>query len=135
MIGPIFYGDDPSAEVLGELYSHELPGLITKVNDGVQVYYSAAPQISTEVIRGIAARAGVHIYNFRDDVLYANNSFIAVHTAESGTRTLRFPEKTSLFDVYHDKEIARDITHINIDMPNRKTFLYFMGTEEEWRGK
>ena len=134
MIGPIFYGDDPSAEVLGDLYSHELPGLITKKVNGIQAYYSAAPLLSAEVLRGIAARSGVHIYNFRDDVLYANNSFIAVHTAESGTRTLRFPEKTSLYDVYHDREIGRDINHIDIDMANRKTFLYFMGTKEEWNG-
>ena len=30
LVGPVFYGDDPSAEVLGLLYGHDLPGLITK---------------------------------------------------------------------------------------------------------
>ena len=92
-IGPLFYVDDSSADVLGLIYGYDLPGLVSKKINGVQVYYSAAPQISSAVLRGIAVRAGVHIYNFRDDVLYANNSFIAVHTAESGERTLKFPKK------------------------------------------
>lgn len=134
-IGPVLYADDPEAEILGVLYGHGKPGLVMKKIDGMQIYYSSAPLLSSSVLRGIAASAGVHIYNFRDDVLYGNESFIAVHTADSGVRTLKFPVRTSLYDVYGEKEIARDISEIAIDMPVRKTFLYFMGTKEEWEGR
>ena len=134
-IGPLFYGDDPSADVLGLLYGHGTQGLITKKINGVQVYYSAAPYICASVIRGIAYRSGVHIYNNKDDVLYANKSFIALHTAEGGERHLTFPQKTSLYDVYRDKEIARDTYSVDVTLPARETFLYFMGTEKEWREK
>ncbi len=132
LVGPIFYGDDPSAEVLGLLYGHDLPGLITKKIAGVQVYYSAAPQISSAVLRAIATNAGVHIYNFRDDVLYANNSFIALHTATAGKRTLKFPQKTSLYDVYRNFEIARGVKQVTVDLPVRESFLYFRGTKDQW---
>ena len=135
LIGPLFYGDDPSADVLGLLYGHDLPGLITKEINGVQVYYSAAPQISAAVFRGIAARAGVHIYNFRDDVLYANSSFIALHTAEKGERIIKFPKRVNLYDVYHEKEIANNVSEVKIDLPARETFLYFKGIKEEWESK
>ena len=134
-LGPLLYGDDPSADVLGLLYGHGLPGLITKEIDGIQVYYSAAPKLSSPVIRGIALRAGVHIYNLRDDVLYANTSFISLHTAEAGARTIRLPKKTCLYDVYNEKEIARDVSKVTIDLPVRHTVLYFLGTLEEWVGK
>ena len=132
LVGPIFYGDDPSAEVLGLLYGHDLPGLITKEVKGVQVYYSAAPQISSPVLRAIATNAGVHIYNYRDDVLYANNSFIALHTATAGKRKIMFPKKTSLYDVYREREIARDVRQAIVDLPLRETFLYFRGTKDQW---
>ncbi len=132
LVGPIFYGDDPSAEVLGLLYGHDLPGLITKKIAGVQVYYSAAPQISSAVLRAIATNAGVHIYNFRDDVLYANNSFIALHTARAGKRTLKFPRKTSLYDVYRDFKVARGVKQVTVDLPVRESFLYFRGTKDQW---
>ncbi len=132
LVGPVFYGDDPSAEVLGLLYGHDLPGLITKNIAGVQVYYSAAPQISSAVLRGIATNAGVHIYNINDDVLYANNSFIALHTATAGQRSLNFPQKTSLYDVYRDIEIAQDVRQIIVDLPVRESFLYFRGTKYQW---
>jgi len=132
LVGPIFYGDDPSAEVLGLLYGHDLPGLITKNIAGVQVYYSAAPQISSAVLRAIATNAGVHIYNFRDDVLYANNSFISLHTATAGKRTLKFPQKTSLYDVYRNFEIARGVKQVTVDLPVRESFLYFRGTKDQW---
>lgn len=131
-IGPLLYGDDSSAEVLGQLYGHDLPGLIYKEINGIHTYYSAAPLLSSAIIRGIAARSGVHIYNFDNDVLYANASFIAVHTDKSGFRTLRFPEKTSLYDVYQGKQIARDVYEVSINLPVRETFLYFLGTKEEW---
>jgi len=98
----------------------------------VQVYYSAAPQISSPVLRAIASNAGVHIYNFSDDVLYANNSFIALHTATAGRRTLKFPQKTSLYDVYRDIEIARDVRQTTVDLPVRESFLYFRGTKDQW---
>ncbi|MCL5019978.1 MAG: hypothetical protein M1426_05900, partial [Patescibacteria group bacterium] len=131
-IGPLLYGDDPSANVLGLLYGHDLPGLIYKEINGMHTYYSAAPLLSSAILRGIAARSGVHIYNFNDDVLYANASFIAVHTDKSGFRTLRFPGKTSLYDVYQDKQIARDVYEVTVNLPVRETFLYFLGTKEEW---
>lgn len=132
LVGPIFYGDDPSTVVLGRLYGHDLPGLITKNIDGLQVYYSAAPQLTSAVLRGMATTAGVHIYNFRDDMLYANNSFIALHTATAGKRTLKFPQETSLYDVYRDIEIARDVREAAVDLPVRQTFLYFRGTRAQW---
>ncbi len=98
----------------------------------MQVYYSAAPQLTSAVLRGMATTAGVHIYNFRDDVLYANNSFIALHTATAGKRTLKFPQETSLYDVYRDIEIARDVREAAVDLPVRQTFLYFRGTRAQW---
>lgn len=133
MQGPLFYGDDPSADVLGLLYGHDLPGLIRKNINGTDVYYSAAPKICAQVLRGIAANAGVHIYNYNDDVMYFNSSFLAIHTAEAGMRTIRLPRKTGVYDVYNDKVITMNAVKFDVDLPVRNTAIYFLGTEQEWK--
>lgn len=131
-IGPIIVGDDPSAQVLGSLYGVEGQGLITKALDGVQVYFSAAPTLSSPVLRGIAEKAGVHMYASGDDVLYMNKSFLGIHTSRPGKRTLHFPRPTDLYDAYNDKTVATKATNVTLDLPLRHSALYFMGTKQEW---
>ncbi len=131
-IGPVIVGDDPDADVLGTLFGFGEPGLIRKTVDGIDTYFSTAPKLSASVLRAIAERAGAHIYNFSDDVTYVNRSFIGIHTPRSGERILRFPEPTTLYDVYHEKMIAADVVNVTIDLPARETMLYFMGNKEEW---
>ncbi|MBN1290443.1 MAG: hypothetical protein JXB48_01270, partial [Candidatus Latescibacteria bacterium] len=131
-IGPIIVGDDPSAEVLGTLYGVEEQGLITKEINGVQVYFSAAPTISQLVLRGIARKAGIHIFASGDDVFYMNRSFLGIHTSRPGKHTLMFPKPTDLYDVYNGKVIAAGETKVNLDIPIRRTLLMFVGTKQEW---
>jgi hypothetical protein len=133
-IGPLIYPKDPKAEVLGLLEGHEVPGLVRKAIDGLDVYYSAAPTVAASVLRTMAARAGAHVYNFRDDVLYVNRSFLALHTASAGVRTLHLPRRTSVYDVYAGTLVARDVVQLDVDLPVRRTVIYFLGSEAEWRG-
>ncbi|MFC1606465.1 beta-galactosidase [Candidatus Latescibacterota bacterium] len=131
-IGPVIVGDDPFAELLGTLYGFGEQGLITKVVNGVQVYFSAAPVISSSVLRGIAEKAGVHIYGKNNDVLYVNKSFIGIHTPRSGERILHFPKPTDLYDVYNNRTVAVQATEVILDLPVRHSVLHFMGTKQEW---
>jgi hypothetical protein len=131
-IGPVMVGDDPSATVLGELYGFGQPGLITKVVNGASSYFSSAPKLPAWLLRGIARKAGVHIYNLQDDALYLNKSFLGIHTARSGKRVIRFPAPVSLFDVYAEKTIASGASQVALDLPARRSALYFLGTEQQW---
>ncbi|MCE5249293.1 beta-galactosidase [bacterium] len=132
-VGPFVIGDDSSADVLGTMYGTDAPGLIMKTIDNVEVYFSSAPLLPESLLRGIAVRAGVHLYSFNDDILYVNASFIGIHTPRSGKRTLRLPRKTDLYDVYNDRVVAEQATTVTLDLPARQTALFFMGSEKEWR--
>ncbi|MCL5019137.1 MAG: beta-galactosidase [Patescibacteria group bacterium] len=134
-IGPVFYGDDPSAAILGALKVNGKPGLITKTVNGIQVYYSAAPLLSAEVLRAIAKKSGVHIYNNRDEVLYVNNSFLTLHTNEASTRTIALPKATDIYDVYEGKTIATNAREITLQLPAKHTIIYFLGSEQEWKNR
>lgn len=134
-IGPIFYGDDSSATVLGTLKVNGKPGLITKTINGIQVYYSAAPLLSASFLRAIAKNSGVHIYNIKDEVLYVNNSFISLHTNEADTRTIVLPKTTDVYDVYEKRTIATNTREITLQLPAKHTVIYFLGSKEEWEKK
>jgi len=133
LIGPLLYPDDPQVEVLGTLEGHGVPGLVLKKVDGVDAYYSAAPTLPSSVLRAMAARAGVHIYDRQDDVVYANSSFLSIHTLGAGVRNIRLPKPTDVYDAYHDTVIAKNATGFDVDLPAKSTSLYFLGSEDAWK--
>jgi len=132
-IGPLLYPDDPDADVLGVLEGYGVPGLVLKKVNGMDVYYSSGLTVPSAVLRAMASRSGVHIYNYQDDVLYANRSFLSIHTASAGARHIRLPERTDVYDVYNDQVVARNTTRFDVDLPVRRTVLYFLGSEAEWK--
>jgi beta-galactosidase len=131
-IGPVIVSDDPSVEVLGTLYGLGEQGLVTKVVDGVQVYFSAAPKISAKVLRSIAEKAEIHIYGTDEDVLYVNRSFVGIHTPRTGKRTIKFPKPTDLYDVYNKRAVSKQATKVMLDLPARHSAIYFKGTKKDW---
>jgi beta-galactosidase len=131
-IGPVLVGEDPEAEVLGELYGFGEPGLIRQEVGGIQTYFSSAPRLPAVLLRAIAAQAGVHIYNEQDDITYVNRSFIGLHTPQSGPRTLRFPAPVDLYDVYQEQVVAANARTVTLDLPARHSALYFRGSRKVW---
>jgi hypothetical protein len=131
--GPVFYADDPEAETLGTIEPIGKPGLVRKYIGGLRVYYSAAPALPAAVLRCMAADAGVHIYNGRNDDIYVNRSFFGIHTDEPGMRNLKFPEPVDIYDVMEDKQLAARVVDLPVNLPGRHTALYFLGSEEEWK--
>jgi hypothetical protein len=56
-------------------------------------------------IRDLARQAGVHVFvdDDHEDVLYANESLIVLHSGSSGRRTLRLPQKCDVTDLVSGK--------------------------------
>jgi hypothetical protein len=132
-IGPLLYPDDPETDVLGIIEGYNVPGLVLKKINGINVYFSSAPAIESDVLRGMALKAGVHIYDYQNDVLYANKSFLSISTGSAGVRNIRLPRLTDVYDVYNDTLIARHVNKFDIDLPEKHSILYFLGSEEEWK--
>jgi hypothetical protein len=131
-LGPVMVGDDPEATVLGRLFGYGEPGLVVKRVNGAQAYFSSAPKLPDWLLRSIATKAGVHIYDPQDDVLYVNKSFLGIQATRPGRRTLRFPAPVDLFDLRAGKTIAQRATSVTLDLPVRYSGLYFLGSEQKW---
>ena len=131
-IGPVMAADDPSAQILGTIYGFDEAGLVYKEIKGVQTYYSASTKLSYDLLRAIAVKSGVHIYNDTDDATYVNKSFVSINTVRGGKRTLSFLNPVNLYDVYNGKVVATNSKQVIVDLPVRTTAMYFIGTKKEW---
>lgn len=79
-IAPMFRVDDPAAKVLG-LYEHDgSPAFARKTKDGWTSCYLGVPFATAELIRGVAAQAGVHIYYDNSEVFgWMNRRYVGLH--------------------------------------------------------
>lgn len=82
---------------------------------------------TADELRRIAKAAGVHIYLDTGDVVYANRSYLCIHTNEGGTKHIRLPHKTPVRDLINNKEISPYTDEFSIEIPAKSTALYLLG--------
>jgi hypothetical protein len=130
-LAPLFHVADPEARELGQVvYSQGncKPGFALKTFPGWTSVYSAAPNVPSSVLRGIARFAGVHIYSDAGDVLYASRRLLGVHTAAGGQRVIRLPAAVEVVhDLFEDKRIAANAAEFEVSLAPASTSLYYVG--------
>ncbi len=126
-IGPIVWVDDPDAVTLGRLIFNNgrcEPGFCAKELDGFNSVYVGAPNVTSDVLRGIARYAGVHIYSESDDVLYANQHYVAVNTAKGGEKKIELPGIFNVRDAFSGELIARSSSGFAVAVNSHSTRLF-----------
>lgn len=133
-IGPIIYSDDPDATTLGRLvYSRGVsrPGFCVKEFKDWTSIFIGAPVVPAVILRNIAKYAGGHLYSESLDTLYANNSFLAIHTNHvSARRIIKLRRRCDVYDVFEKKQIAMNVISFVDNIPARTTKLYYIGKEQ-----
>ena len=138
MIGPHIRIDDSSVEVLGTIVGSGCPGFVRSRKQATCTYFSVSPGLPPSVLRRIADEAGVHIYVGSDEALYANRSFIGLHAAVSGTRTIYVPDRTQnsdLYDLFRSKPISVVEGKAEVELVAGETLLAFRGARADWESK
>ena len=80
---PMLYAKDEGAKHLSYFLTSGFPAVSVKECDGYTSVYSATRYLSSEVVRAIARVAGVHLYLENDDVVYACDRFLTVHSSRT----------------------------------------------------
>ncbi|MBQ6925574.1 MAG: hypothetical protein IJQ73_13115 [Kiritimatiellae bacterium] len=124
---PGFYIDDPGATVLGRYCVDGRPALAMVERDGVRSVYCAARVVAWDLLASLAAFAGCHLFGDRGDVLYANESFVAVHADGDGRRTIRFKRPCSPYEVYEKRFYGNGIEKIDVAMRHGQTLMWSLG--------
>lgn len=154
-VGPIFYVTDSEAVPLGRYTCDGRLGCVVKRFQDWSSVFVGTPFVPPVLLRKIARAAGVHlylderekmsatkmgeaqagwgedIYNFADDILYANRFFLALHSRFAGRREILLPEAVDVYDVFNDRIIEERATGFTVDYPAKFTALYYIG-EKPW---
>ncbi len=115
--------DDPQAVVLGHIEGRKDVALAMKRLKRWTSVYTLNPVLPAVFLRALARRAGVHLYNDRDDTLYASRNYFTLNADSAGERTLRFPEPVNLFDPYTGETIAGGVTEFIRNLRDMETLL------------
>lgn len=121
LFSPVFYADDPDAQVLGTLADNGKPALVDKAWGRGRIVYSSAPMMPGELLCNIARRAGVHLYTDGDDLVYAGGSLVSVTSRQQGRRTIGLPGPTTVCDALTGECLGRNVERVELDMSLHET--------------
>jgi hypothetical protein len=124
--GPVLYPTDGRA--LGWAWSKfggDDTGLALKEMDGWHSLFTTAVPLPASLWRGIARFAGAHVYCEENDVLIADSSIVALHSAKGGPRTLRLPAPRRVTNLISGALLSEYTAEIafNVDAPDTRVFL------------
>lgn len=113
-ISPLAYIQDAAdATVLGYNVAGQKPGLAVKDMGNWTSVYSAAPCLDVQLLRNLMQFAGCHSYcDNSADVIYSSSSYVALHSAAAGEKTIFLPGNYSVYDVFEDMFVSMNTNKI-----------------------
>ena len=114
-------GDNPAGAKLGE-------------GDWASVFVTATP-IPTDLWRNFARYAGAHVYLENNDVILADSSIVAIHSIQSGARTIRLPGRFDVVDLVSGKPVGESIDRIRIQIEAPQTRVFRLIPSDPGKGR
>jgi len=89
------------------------------------VVFTAAVPLPAELLRAFAAFSGTHVYSDSDDdLVFADESLLAIHSARPGRRTFRLPRPARVWDLICDRLHSETTTTITLRIRAPQTVLF-----------
>ena len=129
IINPLYAVSDPQAATIAEYVSTGAVSLAAREHkSGWKSVFFGDPYLTTELLRGLYAYAGVALYDAQDDIVFAGgDGTLTVHGPFTGQRTLSLPRRASVYDVFDDKIIATNTRTFRAFVRARTTRLFLWG--------
>lgn len=128
-LNPAFYIEDEETVTLGRSLSTGKTMLAMTEKDGFTSVYCTAQVLGCDMLMSLAEYAGCHIYSRDEDVLYANENFVAIHASSDGRKTIRFKKPCSPYEVYEKKSYGENVASIEVDMKLGDTLMWYLNGE------
>ncbi len=130
---PVFVPEEPGQEVWGSLTDGGQPGLAVAHKGGWTSVFSSTAMVPASLLRRAFAAAGVHIYLDTDDNVSANASWLSIHAASAGRKTVHLPSAGRVYDVLADKLVSANARSFTTDMGFGTTRIYMLTPPERKR--
>jgi len=129
-VNPVIAPDDPQSVTLGR-YTYFQPSsraaaanaLAIKPMDGWTSIYWGPKVLTARVVRALGNYFGVHIYNWADDLLYANRDFVCIHAYSAGVKRIHLPRAANVVDAFDGLAVGRDVRSFELPMAAGQTRL------------
>jgi len=122
--GQLVSVDDDTAIPLGALEGREDVVLAMKSMPRWTSVYTLNPVLPAAFLRALAVSSGVHIYNQRDDALYANRSYVTLAADQAGPRRIRLPRDSDVFNPFTGKQLWHGVAQFNHDFSAKETMIW-----------
>jgi hypothetical protein len=122
-VSPLFRvkGD---VEVLGRYPDGNTAFAVAKTGKARSVFYGSY-HLDLPLLRKLASLGGVHRYVSSTDPVEANDDFFTLHARFAGKKTVRLPKRTSVYDVFGDRLVAKDVEEFSFDAPLHSSWLFY----------
>ena len=120
---PVLLPDAPTGRVLGVLKSNGRPAVVYDERPKVKLFWSAAPGLPPEVIRSLAATAGVTAVASSNDAVYAGWGYIGIHARRPGPRRVRPPRPCAMRDLIGGRSWPKGTREVTCDLEAGETAI------------
>lgn len=122
--------ENQDMEVLGRYCIDNRPALVMKKLDkGYTSVYCASHVLRNELLMSLAEYSGCHIYNYNDDVIYADENFVCIHANFSGKHTIHFKKECDPYEVYEKKSYGKGVKQLEVDLKFGHTYMFYLNGE------
>jgi hypothetical protein len=121
-------------EVWGRCPDTDQPVFVRRQMENWVSWYTVTSVLPPKLYRFLALEAGVHVFNQRDDTLYANRSFLTVHANGNGPRTLRFPGPATVADAISGESLLQGGREVEISLQHGETRILRWAVSESSAG-
>jgi hypothetical protein len=112
-------------EVLAEWAEGSAVSLARSTRLGFPSVFNAGPLLPESILHKLAGQAGVHGYAAPKNLVYANDVFMAVHTASAGPCEIRLRRAARVYDLWSEQWLTDGpVTQLTFDGPAQQTLLW-----------
>ena len=116
--------EDKRAGALGTLEGRREVALALRSMPGWTSVCTLNPVLPATFLRALARHAGVHLYNDRDDTLYASRSFLTLAADAAGRRRLQLPRRCDVFDPFTGERLWRGVKTFEREFQAKETVIW-----------
>ena len=111
------------AKVLASFEKGGGPAVLYDELGGWRLFWSAAPGLPPEVLRGLADLAGIPVVCRSNDAVYAGHGFIGIHATQAGSKSVTLPHPGRTVDLLTGRTWPKSAHTITLSMEAGETVI------------
>ncbi len=129
ILTPVFYLDEgengnvAGVRVFGR-YANGRAGAWFREGKPYRRVYLGALAAPPSLLRNLARMAGVHVYVDTDDVVEADQEFLAIHASTDGRKRIVLPAPMAVHDALTEETVAISVNEWTVEMKKGETRIY-----------